>query len=149
MKSVPTTRRCLAPVPTSGSEMRLLLALCLSGQAAAAQSLMTPEEFDAWSLGKTLDYSVAGQVYGSEAYFPDRRVRDADTGGPCIDGSWYADGNAVCFVYPAHDGTHCWHYWRDGSAVLAKPVGAAPDDPAQQVTEAASPLACPGPEVGV
>lgn len=129
--------------------MRLVLALCLVGQTGAAQTLMTPDEFDAWSVGKTLDYSVAGKVYGSEAYFPDRRVRDADTGGPCHDGHWDAEGDAVCFIYPAREGRHCWLYWRDGSSVFARPVGAAPDDPAQEVTEAKAPLACPGPDVGV
>lgn len=129
--------------------MRLTAFLCLLATAAPAQTAMSPDEFDSWSTGKTLDYSVAGQVYGSEAYFPGRKVRDADTGGPCVDGSWYADGDAVCFVYPARDGTHCWRYWREGEAVFAKPVAAAPGDPAQSVTVADAPLACPGPDVGV
>ena len=139
--------------------MRFALALCLcvqtataltaTTQSATAQTPMTPDDFDAWSLGKTLDYAVDGQVYGSEAYLPGRRVRDADTGGPCLDGSWHAEGNAICFVYPARDGTHCWLYWRDGEAVLAKPLNAASEDPAQVVTPAAQPLACPGPDVGV
>ena len=110
---------------------------------------MTPDDFDAWSVGKTLDYAVDGQVYGSESYFPDRRVLDADAGGPGLEGTWYADGDAVCFIYPARDGTHCWLYWREGDAVFAKPLNAAPEDPAQAVTEAASPLSCPGPDVGV
>lgn len=110
---------------------------------------MTPEEFDAWSVGKTLDYSVDGQVYGSEAYFPGRQVRDADTGGPCLDGSWQADGDAVCFVYPARDGRHCWRFWREGEAVFASPLAADPTDPPQRVTVADAPLSCPGPEVGV
>jgi hypothetical protein len=129
--------------------MRLVLALVLIAPAAAAQTLMTPDDFGAWSAGRTLDYSVGGQVYGSEAYFPDRRVRDADAGGPCLDGYWYPDGDAVCFVYPAREGTHCWFYWRDGDEVTAKPVSAAPEDPPQRVTVSPAPLACPGPEVGV
>jgi hypothetical protein len=124
-------------------------ALLLAAQAASAQTPMSPDDFDAWSVGKTLDYAVDGQVYGSETYFPGRRVLDADTGGPCLEGTWYADGNAVCFVYPARDGTHCWLYWREGDAVFAKPLTAAPEDPAQEVIEAASPLSCPGPDVGV
>ncbi|MBN8632725.1 MAG: hypothetical protein J0L76_17960 [Rhodobacterales bacterium] len=123
--------------------------LLLTAPAAMGQTLMTPDEFDAWSTGKTLDYSVDGRVYGSEAYFPGRRVIDADTGGPCLDGSWHAEGEAVCFVYPARDGLHCWTFWREGDAVFAKPLAAAAEDPAQSVTPAAAPLACPGPEVGV
>lgn len=129
--------------------MRLTAVLLLFVQSASAQTPMTPEEFDRWSTGRTLDYSTDGQVWGSEAYFPDRRVRDADTGGPCRDGYWYADGDAVCFVYPGFDGTHCWLYWRDGDAVFAKPVQSAPEDAPQHVTPAAAPLDCPAPDVGV
>ena len=127
----------------------LALVLTLTAPAALAQPAMTPDDFDAWSRGKTLAYSVDGVIFGSEAYFADRQVRDADTGGPCLDGSWFADGNAVCFVYPARDGIHCWTYWRDGESVFAKPVAADPGDPAQRVTVADTPLTCPGPEVGV
>jgi hypothetical protein len=125
------------------------LLLALLAPAAMSQTPMSPEEFEAWSTGKTLSYSVEGLVLGSEAYFPNRSVRDADTGGPCLDGTWHTEGDAVCFVYPARDGTHCWLYWRDGATVFAKPLDAAPEDPSQLVTEAATPLACPGPEVGV
>ncbi|MFM7334795.1 MAG: hypothetical protein ACKO2N_14235 [Tabrizicola sp.] len=128
--------------------MRLALTLILAVQAAQAQTPMTPEEFERWATGKTLDYATDGQVWGSEAYLPGRRVVDADTGGPCRDGSWYADGDAVCFVYPDFDGTHCWLYWREGDAVFAKPVLSAPEDAPQRVSPAATPLAC-APEVGV
>jgi hypothetical protein len=127
----------------------LPVALCLAAQAASAQTPMSPDEFDAWSVGRTLDYAVDGEVYGSESYFPGRRVLDADLGGPCVEGTWHADGDAVCFVYPLREGTHCWLFWREGDAVLAKSRTAAPEDPAQTVTEAASPLSCPGPDVGV
>jgi hypothetical protein len=129
--------------------MRSLVLLTVLAAAAQAETPMSPSEFEAWSTGKTLDYSVDGVVLGAEAYFPNHTVRDADTGGPCLDGTWHAQGDAVCFVYPARDGTHCWLYWREGDAVFAKPLDAAPEDPAQLVTEAAAPLTCPGPEVGV
>lgn len=129
--------------------LRLALLLTCLAPAAQAQTPMSPEEFDAWSTGKTLDYFRDGQLLGSEAYFPNRTVRDADLGGPCLDGTWHAEGDAVCFIYPARDGTHCWTFWRDGAQVFAKPLASAPEDPAQVVTEATAPLACPGPEVGV
>jgi hypothetical protein len=129
--------------------MRAALVLALLVSTARAETPMSPSEFEAWSIGKTLAYSVDGVILGAEAYFPNRAVRDADTGGPCLDGTWHAEGDAVCFVYPARDGTHCWLYWRDGDAVFAKPLAAGPGDAAQSVTEAAPPLSCPGPEVGV
>lgn len=126
----------------------LILAAHLA-QPLAARTLMTAEEFDRFSLGKTLDYATGGQVWGSEAYFEGRRVRDADLGGPCLDGSWFPQGDAICFVYPAREGLHCWHFWREGDRVLAQYLSAAPDEAPQEVTEAASPLACPDPDVGV
>lgn len=129
--------------------MRLALLLAVLAQSAQAETPVSPAEFEAFSTGKTLAYSVDGVILGAEAYFPDRTVRDADTGGPCLDGSWHAEGDAVCFVYPARDGTHCWTFWREGAAVYARPLAAAPDAPAQLVSEAATPLSCPGPEVGV
>ena len=128
--------------------MRALVLLAALAAPALARTPMSPDEFDAWSTGKTLDYSFDGVILGSEAYFPGRTVRDADTGGPCLDGSWHARGDAVCFVYPARDGIHCWHYWREGDAVFAQALGADPGTPAQTVTVSDTPLACPGPEVG-
>jgi hypothetical protein len=127
--------------------MRMALALLLLAPMASAQP-MSPDDFAAFATGRTLDYSLDGQVEGSEAYFPDRSVRDADTGGPCRDGIWYPDGPAVCFVYDGSDQRHCWLYWREGDQILAKPLHAAAEDPAQTVTPAAHPLAC-APEIGV
>ncbi|MGL4236266.1 hypothetical protein [Tabrizicola sp.] len=129
--------------------MRLALLLCLIGSPSFAQDFMTPDEFDAWSVGKTLDYSVNGEVWGSETYLPGRKVLDADVGGPCVEGSWYAEGDAVCFVYPAREGVHCWRFWREGGQVMAQYLSATPDDPPQLVTVADGPLQCPGPDVGV
>lgn len=141
--------RLISGAPSHGTGPRLALLLLSLASPALAQTPMSPAEFEAWSTGKTLSYSIGGDILGSEAYFPGRTVRDADTGGPCIDGTWHAQGDAVCFVYPARDGVHCWTYWRDGAAVFAKPLAAAPEDPPQRVTEAASPLTCPAPGVGV
>lgn len=128
-----------------------IAALCVNafGTVARAQTLMTADEFDAFSRGKTLDYSVNGRIWGSETYGPDRKTLDADVGGPCLEGRWFAEGDAICFVYPARDGQHCWQYWRVGDAVFARPLSAAPGDPPQRVTVASGPLACPGPDVGV
>ena len=129
--------------------MRVLLALCLLAGTAQAESLMTVEEFEAWSTGKTLDYAVDGQVYGSESYFPGRKTLDADTGGPCRAGSWFPKDDRICFVYEGASTEHCWRFWRDGDRVLADFLGQDPDAPISEVTEAATPLACPGPDVGV
>ena len=130
-------------------DMRRVLPLLLVAGAASAQPPMSPEEFEAWATGRTLDYSLDGRILGSEAYLPGREVMDADTGGPCRSGNWYPKAGAVCFVYRNLPGEHCWRFWREGEAVWARPLTADRDTPAQSVTPAAGPLACPGPDVGV
>jgi hypothetical protein len=128
--------------------MRLTLAFCLLTTAAPAETLMTPEEFDIWSTGKILDYSFNGEIYSREEHFPDRRSL-LQIDGDCAEGSWHVEGAAICFVYPTIEGTHCWHFWREGSSVLALPTGSIPDSERDLVTPSASPLACRGPDVGV
>lgn len=132
--------------------MRLALASALTFALIAAQANtqpMSPEEFEAWATGQTLDYATEGRVWGSETYHPGRRVTDADAGGPCRSGRWFPRGEAVCFVYDDLPDEHCWRYWREGATVLASPLTAGPDEPPQTVTPAAGPLTCPGPDLGV
>jgi hypothetical protein len=117
--------------------------------SASAETLMTADEFETWSTGKTLDYSIDGTLYGSEMHLPGRKTLDADTGGPCHAGHWFPEGDAICFVYDGDPREHCWRFWRDGVGVLAELVDGPPDLSLSQVTEAPAPLSCPGPEVGV
>ena len=131
--------------------MRLMLAFAFGLTAAAgqAQTLMTSDEYEAWSMGQTLDYAIDGAVYGSERHLPGRKTLDAGLGEPCTEGLWFAQGDAICFVYAAHDATHCWHFWREGDQVLAKPVGEDPGAAPREVTVSPTQLSCPGPDVGV
>jgi hypothetical protein len=126
--------------------MRLALALLLMTGAANAQTLMTVEEFEAFSTGQTLDYWIDGAFWGSERHLPDRRTQDADAEGPCREGRWFPNGDQICFVYEGDPGEHCWQFFRDGPRVLAEIVegGLVAD-----VTLADQPLACSGPDVGV
>ena len=131
--------------------MRLVLALLLAlllASPASAQSLMTAEEFEAWSTGKTLDYAIDGIYWGSEQHLPGRLTRDADANGPCIEGRWFPKDDAICFVYDGVAGEHCWQFWRDGTEVWAE-IHDGAGALLAQVTLADEPLACQGPEVGV
>lgn len=126
---------------------RALAAALLLAAPAFAETPMTAEEFDAWSLGKTLNYATYGTLYGSEMHLPGRRTRDADLGQPCHDGRWVARGDEICFSYDADPTLHCWRFWRRGDGLLALPSG-SPDATPSDVTIAKTPLACPGPDVG-
>lgn len=125
-----------------------LAAAVLCTAPALAETPMTAEEFDAFSLGKTLDYSIDGQLYGSEMHLPGHRTRDADVGKACHDGTWFAEGDQICFMYGADPKHYCWRFWRQGDGLLAQPSG-SPDATPSDVTIATTSLTCPGPEVGV
>lgn len=148
MRPTAATHPSPAPARTSGPEMRLALAFCLLATTTQAQTLMTAEEFEAYSTGQTLDYWVDGVFWGSERHLSDRRTLDADAEGPCRNGTWVPKGDAICFSYDSDPDQHCWRFWRDGSRVLAEVVG-DPDGFSSEVTIADQPLACPGPDLGV
>jgi hypothetical protein len=126
--------------------MRLALAFCLLGSALQAQTLMTADEFEAFSTGQTLDYWIDGSFWGSERHLADRKTLDADAEGPCREGEWFPKGDQICFVYQGDPDEHCWQFVRDGPRVLAE---SAQGDLSTEVTLADQPLACPGPDVGV
>ena len=52
----------------------LLFSLALA-LPASAQDLMTAQEFDTYTKGKTLFYGREGQAYGAEIYYDNRRDR--------------------------------------------------------------------------
>ena len=133
----------------SGCDLGRIVALLLAAAPALAQTPLTAEEFEAFSIGKTLDYATHGQLYGSEMHLPGRKTRDADTGEACHDGIWFPRGEAICFVYDGDPVQHCWTFWREDGEVMARPANSAPDAAPSVVTIAKTPLVCPGPEVGV
>jgi hypothetical protein len=149
-------RACPVPARMWGSEMRfwpalalaLALGLDLSGPALS-ETLMTAEEFEAWSTGRTLDYFDAGTYWGSEQHLPGRRTVDTDGDGQCRKGIWFPEDDAICFQYPTIDGQFCWHFWREGDQVTAKTVESDPEIAPYAVTLSDAPPSCQGPEVGV
>lgn len=116
---------------------------------AAAQSLMTAEEFDAYTLGKTFYYGSFGQPYGAEEYLEDRRVRWSFLDGRCQEGEWYEQAGLICFVYENQPEPQCWSFEKGPSGLIAR----FENDPSQselyEVEQSVEPLLCLGPEVGV
>jgi hypothetical protein len=124
------------------------LALILASLPAGARTLMTADDFEAWSEGRTLDYWIDGTYWGSERHLAGRRTLDADAEGACREGRWHPKDGMICFVYSDIAGEHCWRFWRDGALVVAEAAGEE-GALASVVTLADQPLACAGPEVGV
>ncbi len=125
------------------------LILCLVPLAAQAERVMTPAEFEAYSTGKTIDYEDDFSVWGREEYLPNRRVRFSFTDDECRFGTWYDQGDQVCFVYDDDPDPKCWTYFTDGKNVTTVFENDGPGGTISTARPTKEPLVCLGPEVGV
>ncbi len=116
---------------------------------AATETPMTAEAFDAYVTGKTLTYSQYGQIFGTEEYLADRKVRWSVSETLCQYGSWYPEGDNICFVYEYDPNPHCWTFWLDEDGLKALSVNDVPGAELSEVQQTDTPLTCPGPDVGV
>jgi hypothetical protein len=114
-----------------------------------AETPMTAAEFDAYATGKTLTYSVGGEIYGAEQYLAGRRVVWAVKGDDCTDGIWYEDAGLICFAYEGLNTPQCWNFYLGPTGVRAQFVGDGPTSELSEVAQSPAPLSCAGPEVGV
>lgn len=128
--------------------MRLALILMLLPTLALAETPLTAEEFAARVEGRTLIYSYGGQPFGTEQYFPNRRVVWAFTDGVCVYGRWYAQDEEICFVYEDTPDPQCWLFFDRGGKLVAQFMGEGAGTVLSEVAQSDSPLACPGPDVG-
>ncbi len=129
--------------------MRAALALCLLATTATADPLLTAEEFDALTLGRTMTWAEYGQVYGVEQYLPGRRVRWTVLGDDCKLGHWYADGPAICFLYEDNPTPACWEISLSGSGMEALDTDDPPESEPVVIEDTSEVMPCFGPEVGV
>lgn len=115
---------------------------------ALAETPMTAEEFDRYSKGKTLFYSSDGQRYGAEEYLDRRRVRWSFLDGQCKEGSWYASGSDICFVYEDNPDPQCWQFFSAPGGLTARFVG---DDRTTlyEMETSDDEMLCLGPQIGV
>ena len=129
----------------------LAAALALLALPATAQDgpPMGAEAFDAYVTGKTLTYAQFGQIFGTEEYLPDRRVRWRFSQDMCQYGSWYPKGDEICFTYEDNPAEHCWVFWEKEGGLAALSVNDAPGAELSEVQQTSDGLNCPGPEVGV
>ena len=130
------------------STLSFVIAVASASQSLA-ETAMTAAEFDAYATGKTLTYSVTGEVYGAEQYLPGRRVVWAFKDDQCADGVWYEDAGLICFSYENMGDPQCWNFYLGGSGLRAEFVGDAAGSELSEVAQSTKPLACPGPDVGV
>ncbi|SPJ27489.1 hypothetical protein TRM7615_00979 [Falsiruegeria mediterranea M17] len=129
--------------------MRLMILLSLCAAPVAAQGLMTAEEFDAYTQGKTLFYGNGGEVYGVERYMAGRRVVWSFLDGDCKEGVWYEQGGQICFIYEERLDPQCWSFEQTSRGLIAR----FEDDPEgtelYEAEDLDEEMICYGPDVGV
>ena len=126
-----------------------LILWLLAALPAAAQSLMTAQEFDDYTRGKTLYYGNGATPYGAEIYLPDRRVRWSFLDGVCKDGEWYEANGLICFVYEDRPDPQCWSFEKGPRGLIARFENNPAVTPLYEATESQVEMLCLGPKVGV
>lgn len=127
----------------------LFLSIFASVTPGLAQSSMTAEEFDAYTLGQTFYYANNGQPYGGEEYLENRRVRWSFLDGRCQDGHWYEEDGLICFVYDSEPQPQCWSFKKGESGLMALFDGDETALDLYEVEKSDKPLMCMGPDLGV
>lgn len=127
----------------------LLLALSAAG-ASAADPKMSASSFEAYTTGKTLFYGRNGSSYGAERYLPNRRVIWSFLDGECKDGSWYPQGENICFLYDDRpDDPQCWSFTQGPNGLIAQFDDGGQSSPLYEARDTGEEMVCLGPEVGV
>lgn len=116
---------------------------------AFAETPITAEEFEAHVTGKTLTYQQYEGVFGIEEYLEGRKVRWSTAPNECLYGTWYPQGENICFVYEYDPNPACWTFWMEGGALVALSTSGLPGEELHETNASNQGLPCPGPDVGV
>jgi hypothetical protein len=131
--------------------MRVLIPVLVFAIATPglAETPITAEAFEAHVTGKTVTYRQFDGVFGIEEYLPGRKVRWSTAPNECLYGSWYPEGDLICFVYEYNPAPTCWTFWLNGGALVALSSNGVAGEELYEVDASDQGLPCPGPEVGV
>lgn len=130
--------------------MRLLpVLLVLWPVSAQAETIVPPQAFEQLSTGKTLYFFRDGEFFGAEQYYPDRKSLWQYNGGDCLEGSWFAQGDLVCFTYSEDPRVQCWYFLEKSNGYVARGQFDPPELDLELGRIDTEPLNCPAPDFGV
>ena len=127
----------------------IVFLIAMFATPVAAQELMTAEEFDAYTRGKTLFYGRDGQAYGAEIYHENRRVEWSFLDGECRQGEWYEDAGLICFVYEDNPNPQCWSFMKGANGLIARFENRADTTELYEAQDIGEKMLCLGPKIGV
>ena len=130
--------------------IRFLIALVFLAAPAAAERILSQEEFDEISRNQTQYFYRNGEFFGAEQFNDNRESIWLFQNGQCDRGVWYPEDDYICFVYETEPTPQCWHMIeKDNGDLVARLRDADPDfDIVLRFIDQA-PLPCNEPEVGV
>ncbi|WP_069299626.1 hypothetical protein [Neptunicoccus sediminis] len=114
----------------------------------SGETIITPDQFEALSTGKTLYFERNGRFFGAEQFYTRRRSLWMNGAKECLDGEWFAKNDLICFDYGTDLDPQCWHFIERSGQYSARAEGesAAFDIHLYDIDN--TPLDCQGPAVG-
>ncbi|MEJ6708178.1 MAG: hypothetical protein QNK92_05090 [Amylibacter sp.] len=126
----------------------LFFALTANAQENS-ETIVTAEEFQSLSQGKTMYFSQNGFFFGAEQFYNRRRSLWQNNAKECLDGEWYVKEDFICFNYDLDTDPSCWHFFKKGGSFYARSEGTASKDfDIFMYNIDTKPLDCKGPDVG-
>jgi len=129
--------------------LALTATLACTGPVIAADTPMSADAFNAYTLGRTLTFFSGGQAYGVERYMGNRQVMWSFLDGKCKEGEWYQDGAFICFVYEDNPTPQCWMFFEEPDGLRAVYQGREAETELYEAGDSDADMLCLGPEVGV
>jgi len=115
-----------------------------------AEGRLTGEAFGADATGFTVYYAQYGLPSGAEQYLPGQRARWMAPDGSCVDGTWWEEEEAICFLYEGYGGPQCWYVSQLPEGGLhAHMTDESFESGYFEVGRDKRPLPCVGPDLGV
>ena len=112
-------------------------------------NIITADEFQRLSEGKTMYFSQDGFFFGAEQFYTRRRSLWQNRGEDCLDGEWYAKDDMICFEYSLETDPACWFFFENGGNYYARSEGATSSKfDIFMYNRDTKPLDCKGPDYG-
>ncbi|MEM8554653.1 MAG: hypothetical protein AAGF71_07465 [Pseudomonadota bacterium] len=130
------------------SALGLSLICIASAGHAAEDALLTGDRFGAYVSGSTVTFAHNDQVYGMEQYMPGNHVIWRRLGGDCQEGTWFAQGDEICFDYGEGVPLQCWQFYQTATGLRARSMNDASGMWLYEVMRTDEPMQCPAPYLG-
>lgn len=128
----------------------LALSITLPG-LGHAETVVQPDTFRSLSVGKTFYFYRNGVFFGAEQFLKNQKSlwQFQDGTSECLNGTWFADDDYICFTYVQDPRVQCWNFIQKSAGFSVRGKGETPDMDIDLSHIDDKPLDCAGPGFGV